>query len=222
MATLPDLPQTEIAIIDMTNAFRKESRLGTVKPNAALTTAARIFADYLAKTGKFAHEADGRGPAERVGAQGYHYCLVSENLAMNRDSRGFESRALARRAVDGWKNSPGHRANMLQPTVTEIGVAVSRAPDRDPKFISVQLFGRPEALKVEFRIENHAQAPIRYTLGEKTHTLPQRSIVTHASCDPRRLTFGQLGTLQHFEARNGDRFVVRTRGEVIVVVVEHK
>ena len=159
MATLPDLPQTEIAIVEMTNAFRQEGRLGQVKPNAVLTAAARAFADYLAKSGKFAHEADGRKPAERAEAQGYRYCLVAENLAMNLDSRGFETKALARQAVDGWKNSPGHRANLLQPIVTEIGVAVVRAPDRDPKFISVQLFGRPASLKVEFRIENKAHRP---------------------------------------------------------------
>ena len=143
MATLPDLPQTEIAILEMTNAFRTESKLGAVKPNAALTAAARAFAEYLARTGQFAHEADGRQPAQRAEASGYRYCLISENLAMNLDSRGFEARALAREAVEGWKNSPGHRANMLRPTVTEIGVAVARAPDRDPKFISVQVFGRP-------------------------------------------------------------------------------
>ena len=118
-------------------------------------------------------------------AQGYRYCLVAENLAMNLDSRGFETRVLARDAVEGWKNSPGHRANMLQPTVTEIGVAVARAPDRDPKFISVQLFGRPEALKVEFRIENRAGQEVRYVLGEETHTLPARAIVTHTRLQPR-------------------------------------
>ena len=28
MATLPDLPQTERAIVEMTNAFRRESKLG--------------------------------------------------------------------------------------------------------------------------------------------------------------------------------------------------
>ena len=165
MATLPDLPKTEIAIVEMTNAFRRESRLGEVKPNAALTAAARAFADYLAKTGKFAHEADGRRPAERAEAQGYRYCLVSENLAMNLDSRGFESRALASAAVGGWRNSPGHRANMLQPAVTETGVAVARVPDRDPKFISVQMFGRPETFNVEFRIMNQAGGPIHYALG---------------------------------------------------------
>ena len=59
---LPDLPQTEIAIVEMTNAFRKDNKLGALKPNAALTAAARAFADYLGRSGKFAHEADGRRP----------------------------------------------------------------------------------------------------------------------------------------------------------------
>ena len=143
---------------------------------------------------------------------------------MNLDSRGFETRALAGAAVEGWKNSPGHRANMLQPTVTEIGVAVARAPDRDPKFISVQLFGRPEALKVEFRIENQAGAAVRYALGEETHTLPARAIVTHTSCDPEQLTFEKAGAAaQRFAPRNGDRFVVRSgAGGAIAVDIERK
>ena len=158
MASLPDLPQTEIAIVEMTNAFRKDNKLGALKPNAALTAAARAFADYLGKSGKFGHEADGRQPAQRAEAQGYRYCTVAENLALNLDSRGFETQQLAREAIEGWKGSPGHRANMLRPHVTEIGVAVVRAPDRDPKFISVQLFGRPESLKIQFTIENQAGA----------------------------------------------------------------
>ena len=33
---LPDLPQTEAAVIEMTNAFRGENHLATVAPNAAL------------------------------------------------------------------------------------------------------------------------------------------------------------------------------------------
>jgi hypothetical protein len=220
MATLPDLPQTEMAIVEMTNAFRHDSGRGEVKPNAALTAAARAFADFLVKTGKFAHEADGRMPAERAKVQGYRYCLVSENLAMNLDSRGFDSRKLAHEAVEGWKNSPGHRANMLEPSVTEIGVAVARAFASDPKFISVQMFGRPDALKVEFRIENQAGTPIRYALGGETYTLPVRSIVTHASCDPHPLTFA--AGAQRFEPRNGDRFVVRARGATLVVGIERK
>src|SRR5262245_66507113 len=91
MPVLPDLPQTEIAIVALTNAFRKQHQLGELKPNVALTAAARAFAAYLGRTGKFAHEADGREPHQRAEAQGYRYCLVAENLAFNLDSRGFES-----------------------------------------------------------------------------------------------------------------------------------
>ena len=101
MAMLPDLPQTETAIIEMTNAFRAEGQLGTLEPNAALTAAARAFATYLAGSGKFSHEADGREPHDRAAVQGYRYCLVAENLASHLDSRGFEARALAREVVEG-------------------------------------------------------------------------------------------------------------------------
>ena len=98
---LPDLPQTEIAIVEMTNAFRKASTLQEVKPNAVLAAAARAFAEYLARTGKFAHEADGREPQERTQAQGYRHCLVAENLAWNLDSRGFEKPQARRRGGGG-------------------------------------------------------------------------------------------------------------------------
>ena len=206
---LPDLPQTEVAIVEMTNAFRKENRLGALKPNAVLAAAARAFAQYLAKSGKFAHEADGREPQQRAEAQGYRYCLVAENLAMNLDSRGFESRQLASEAVDGWKELPGHRANMLQAGVTEIGVAVVQAPDRNPKYISVQLFGRPKSLKIKFSLENRTGTPVRYALGEEAHTLPARTLVTHTMCDASLLTFENAGTSAKFDVHNGDKFTAR-------------
>lgn len=207
----PDLPQTEIAIIELTNLFRTEHRLGEVKPNPALTAAARAFAEYLAKTGKFAHEADGREPRQRAEAHGYRYCLVAENLAMNLDSRGFESRQLAREAVEGWKESPGHRANLLQAGVTDIGVAVVQVPDRNPKFVSVQLFGRPESAKVKFSIVNRTAASVVYRLGEESHTLAPRTIVTHAICDAAPLIFDKIGPSAGFVLRDGDRFTLRTR-----------
>ena len=206
---LPDLPQTETAIVEMTNAFRKEHKLGEVRPNAALAAAARAFADYLAKSGTFAHEADGRQPHQRAEAHGYRYCLVAENLAMNLDSRGFATRQLALEAVEGWKSSPGHRANLLQAGVTEIGVAVVRVADKNPKFVSVQLFGRPASLKVAFSITNRAGTPVRYSLGREQHTLPARTTVTHTTCDPGRLGFDQVRGTAQFAPRDGDRFVAR-------------
>jgi hypothetical protein len=222
MVTLPDLPQTEIAIVEMTNAFRKDNKLGALTPNKALTAAARAFATYLGKSGKFAHEADGRKPAARAEAQGYRYCTVAENLALNLDSRGFETRQLARNAVEGWKASPGHRANMLAPHVTEIGVAVVRAPDPDPKFISVQLFGRPDSLKVEFSVVNRAGKAVRYQLGDDKITLPDRTIATYTRCTPDTLTFEKAAPPQPYAPRNGDRYVVSPKGQEVEVSLERK
>ena len=207
---LPDLPQTEIAIVEMTNAFRKASALQEVKPNPVLAAAARVFAQYIATSGKFGHVADGREPYQRAEAQGYRHCLVAENLAWNADSRGFETRQLAGEILQGWKDSPGHRENLLLSEVTEIGVAVVPAPYRMPKFIAVQLFGRPEAAKISFTIRNVSRSPVRYTLGDEPDTLEPSATVTHERCDLPQLTFDKAGGAPvRFAPRNGDRFVVR-------------
>jgi len=209
MPVLPDLPQTELAIVAMTNAFRKEHKLAQLKPNAALIAAARAFAEYLGKTGKFAHEADGREPQQRAEAQGYRYCLVAENLALNLDSRGFETAKLARDVVEGWKTSPGHRANLLAKGATEIGVGVARAADKQAKFISVQLFGRPESLQVSFVIENASGVSIHYTLGDEEETLPPHASVSHTSCEVGPLSIDKApAAALRLEPRDGDRFVV--------------
>ena len=195
MTDLPDLARTEAAIVMQTNAFRREQRLGEVKPDPKLTEAARAFAAYLARTGRFAHEADGRKPAERIAAAGYKYCQVSENLALNQDSRGFTTDRLATAAVEGWKNSPGHRRNMVEPGVVEIGVGVARAPDPAPKFLSVQLFGRPERLKVQFKVSNRADVGVSYTTQGRSTTIEPRVVITHTTCATGDIVFERAGNL---------------------------
>ena len=206
---LPDLPQTEVAIVEMTNAFRKANALPEVTLNAALAAAARAFAEYIARTGKFSHEADGRTPRDRVLAQGYRYCLVAENLAWNLDSRGYETDRLAREVVEGWKASPGHRDNLLLPGATDIGVAVVRGPDAKPKFVSVQVFGRPESAQVRFAIRNLANTPVRYLLGTATETVQPREAITHTDCEPRPLRFEMVPAPAVFAPKDRDRFTVR-------------
>ena len=217
MPDLPDIARTEFAIIEMTNTFRHEQKLGAVKRNKELDTAAKLFAEYLAKTGKFAHDADGRQPSDRGKAAGYKFCLFAENLASHLDSRGFTTPGLAGAAVEGWKNSPGHRKNMVQPHVTEIGVGVARAPGSDPKFLSVQLFGRPEQLKYHFKIENKAGVAVSYTALGRQHTLEPRVITTHTVCEPGSIVFERAGSWlsgaridAKFEARDGAVFTLST------------
>lgn len=220
-SALPDLPQTETVVIQMTNAFRAENQLARVAPNAALQSAAQAYANYLARTGTFAHTADGRQPADRAQVAGYRYCMVAENLALNQSSRGFEVSDLAARMIDGWKNSPAHRAAMLQPLVTEIGVGIAQAPDADPKFLTVQLFGRPDSFKYEINIENRAGTVIPYVLGAKPNTVADQTRVRHTACVPHEIAFDIGKVTAKFDANDGAEFVI-VRGPDGRPRVEHK
>jgi hypothetical protein len=193
MSEIPDLARVEVAIVERTNAFRTGQGLSMLSRNGALDRAARDFATYLAKSGKFAHEADGRQPADRTKAAGYWHCIVAENLALNLDSRGFTVQKLAGEAIEGWKKSPGHRKNMELPYVTEIGVGVAQAMDAAPKFISVQLFGRPQTLGYEFRVNNSSLHAVTYKFAGKSFEVEPRVIATHKVCQPGKLHFERAG-----------------------------
>jgi hypothetical protein len=192
-AILPETPQVEVAIVEMTNAFRAKNNLQTVSPDPKLTKAARSYAAYLAKTDTFSHTADGREVGDRITSAGYTWCKVGENLAMHMDSRGFESRALAGKSVQGWINSPGHRQNMLAPHVTEIGVGVAKVAGKDPKFISVQLFARPQSLAYEFQISNTSKQTVSYRFDGESHEVQPSYAVTHTACTPGELVFDKAG-----------------------------
>lgn len=209
-AALPDTPVVEAAIIEFTNVYRGRQNLGALKANRELTKAARTYAAYLAKTGTFSHTADGRQAGDRITSAGYQWCQIGENLALHVDSRGFEARALAEKSVEGWINSPPHRANLVAPAMTEIGVGVARAPDKDPKFISVQLFARPQSLQVEFQISNTTTESVGYSFGGEEHEIKPRYAVTHSSCNAGAISFDSFGSglwpkklAMLYEARDG-------------------
>ncbi len=212
----PNIAKTEIAIVELTNAFRRENKLAPVKPDATLAKAARAFADYLAHTDTFSHTADGRRPVDRIKAAGYAYCDFAENLALNLDSEGFETRKLAGEVVEGWKGSPGHRKNMLLPNVSEIGVAVARAESKDPKYVSVQLFGRPQSLSYSFKIRNLAGRTVQYEFLERKQEIAPQYTITHTSCAPGSISFqgaanasSASGANGRFEATGGSIYVLR-------------
>src|SRR5262245_56201333 len=123
----PDLTKTTQLIIDQTNEFRKDEKRPAVQANKELTRAAEYFAQFMAKSGKYGHEADEKKPADRAKEHGYNYCIVLENIAKVFNSEGFSPEALANQFVSGWKESPGHRKNMLDPDVTDTGVAIARS-----------------------------------------------------------------------------------------------
>jgi uncharacterized protein YkwD len=207
----PDLSRAAEQVIDLTNQFRRAEGRGAVTANAKLTAAARDFAAFMARTGKYGHDADGRDPAARVKQQGYDYCLVAENIAYAFRTTGFTTDELAKQFVEGWKDSPPHRKNMLDPDMTETGVGIARSADTG-NYYAVQLFGRPQSLRIEFRIANRAGALIRYTVGDQSYDLRPVYIQTHQLCRPEGVTFhwpeGAQPATSTVRPANGDRYVV--------------
>ncbi|MDX2202004.1 MAG: CAP domain-containing protein [Hyphomicrobiaceae bacterium] len=214
---MPDLPKTEIAVIEMTNAFRKEHTLGPVKTDARLAAAARAYARHLASTGRFTHEADGKKPHQRAEAQGYRFCFVAENLAVDSNRAGFTERGLAQEFMAGWKKSDVHRANLLMRGATDIGIGVAKVPDHPGRYVSVQMLARPESGRIAFTIENKAGFPVEYRISGKGRTLADSKAITFKGCNPVALTF-PAGARVEYEPGNGETFTVRAAGSDRVIV----
>jgi Cysteine-rich secretory protein family len=215
MPIAPDIPAAEVAIVEMTNAFRKGNKLAAVERNPQLDAAAQAYAKVLAARRKDAlsHTIDGTTPAARARAAGYQYCQIAENLALAYDSKGFTSAEYARRTLRGWQESPGHRRNLLMPNVTETGIAVARTSPNDPRYIAVQLFGRPMALKYSFKVANKTTGAVDYTFAGDAHEVQPRQIITHTSCDPGDVDF-KLDTgnaAGRYVARDGVVYTLRPR-----------
>jgi len=222
MPALSDIPAAETAIVQMTNAFRTENGLKSVRRNAQLEAAARRYAEKLARYPGLSHTADGTTPAQRIAASGYSYCEVGENLASLLDTRGFTPDEYAKRAVTGWENSPGHRKNMLLPYVTETGVAIARAAPNEPKYIAVQLFARPEAAKYRFKVVNETARVVSYSFNGEDNTVAPREIITHTACVPGTLAFEtatKTGVAGRYETRGGQVYTLKSsEGSVSVEV----
>lgn len=220
--TLPDVAKAEIAIVEMTNDFRAKYKLAALGQDPKLANAARAFAQHLARTGAFAHDADGREPSQRATNAGYPFCFVAENLALNQSSAGFETRDLARQMVEGWINSPGHRKNLLAEHATDTAVAIAKGPERDPRYIAVQLFGRPKSLAYEFQISNSTGEAVRYSFGGKAHELKPGVAAMHTACTPDEVAFeGALAGAGSAKATSGAqpavaRYVARD-GQIFVL-----
>ena len=200
-------------MVEATNAFRKAHGLDAVRASPALEAAAREFSRYMARTRNYGHRADGRGPSERAAAHGYGYCIVSENIAYQYRSAGFESAsAVAQAVVQGWKQSPEHRANMLDRAVTQTGVAIAQGDAG--RYFAVQMFGRPKEASLRFSVQNRSGEKVEYRAGERRFTLAPRMSRTHTVCRPLELAITPPGSREAFTAQvsGGERYTVTSEG----------
>ena len=112
---VPDPGEDDVVaeVIRLVNVERAKQGLSALKTNDAITKAAQTRADELLQL--FDHtRPDGRSCFTALGEAGVSYRAAGENIAM-----GYPT---PEAVVNGWMNSPGHRANILNRSFTTIGV----------------------------------------------------------------------------------------------------
>jgi uncharacterized protein YkwD len=197
-------------VFEATNRFRREEGRSELKENRQLAEAAGSLTRFMASTDKYGHEADGKTPAERAREYKYDDCGIAENIAFVYSSEGYSTGEVAQGLVEGWKKSPGHRKNMLDPDMIEAGMAVARS-EKLGKYYGVQVFGRPRSAVIEFQVGNEAGEDVKYQVGEESLTLSPRYTRTHTDCRTVELRFPGArsgGKEETFRPVTGDRFVI--------------
>lgn len=105
----------EREVIRLVNEHRRANGLADLSYDWELSRVARIKSQDMRDNGYFAHNSPTYGsPFNMMKSFGIKYRSAAENIA-----RGY---ATPKAVVDGWMNSSGHRANILNPSFTHIGV----------------------------------------------------------------------------------------------------
>jgi hypothetical protein len=113
-AGVPSEPRGH-ALVRLTNQERAGQGLPPLKAAAELADSSQFHSDWMADHDCFAHACSGEPDwVSRIENAGYsRYSALGENIAA-----GYPSPA---GAIEGWMESPGHRANMLSTEFREAG-----------------------------------------------------------------------------------------------------
>lgn len=205
-----DAPVTlEGRLLEEANAARRsQAGIAPLAAELRLTRAARDFAGYMANTGRYGHEADGRDVAARLQSAGYAFCFGAENLAWIEAGIDDEPR-VARLLMAGWMASPSHRSNLLGADWTDTGIAIATSASAG-RLYAVQLFGRPAALRLDFSIENRSGDTVAYRVDERPYELRPRQIRVHQQCRPAQIVVSRPdgSPAPTSRAAGGERYVV--------------
>ncbi|MEQ3554812.1 CAP domain-containing protein [Pseudonocardia nematodicida] len=104
-------------VVELTNAQRSAAGCGALRVDPRINAAAQGHSEDMARNGYFDHDSrDGRDFADRISEAGYP-SPGAENIAMGQPD--------AESVVQAWMDSPGHRANILNCSLTTIGVGLA-------------------------------------------------------------------------------------------------
>ncbi|HHU43994.1 MAG: SafA/ExsA family spore coat assembly protein [Bacillota bacterium] len=120
--SIPDAPPfkaMEDEVIRLVNQERQKRGLHALSYDWQVARVARIKSQDMIENRYFSHTSPIYGsPFNMLKAFNIRYTVAAENIAYGQRS--------AWEVVNVWMNSPGHRQNILNPSVTKIGVGIAR------------------------------------------------------------------------------------------------
>lgn len=109
-------PDLEAQMLTLVNIERMKHGLKPVAPDPELGLVARAHSQDMFSRGYFSHYTpEGRDPFDRMKSAGVKYLAAGENLALGQTLKICH---------DGLMNSPGHRANILNPSYGRLGIGI--------------------------------------------------------------------------------------------------
>jgi uncharacterized protein YkwD len=115
-AAVPANLGAEDQVLALVNIQRASAGCGALSGDAALTSVARAHSADMRDRGFFSHtNPDGLDPFARAAAAGLD--ARAENIAYGQPDPAS--------VMDSWMNSPGHRANILDCSLTRLGVGMA-------------------------------------------------------------------------------------------------
>ena len=136
----------EQEVTELVNLEREIENLHPLVWDDALGAAARGHSADMAQLNYFSHTSlDGRLFYQRITAAGYAYNTCGENIAA-----GYSN---AQSVMNGWMNSPGHRANILGSGFCDIGVGYAYGSASTYGHYWTQDFGRRQGVSVCSSVE---------------------------------------------------------------------
>jgi uncharacterized protein YkwD len=131
----PDAALDADAAQSMISGYRGNNGLGPVTLDPELMRLAGEQAQAMAARDKLDHDA-GHPFQERIHKSGFDASVAVENIAA-----GYHTLA---EAFSGWRDSPPHRANMLNSGVTRMGIATVYTPKSKYKVYWTLILAAPD------------------------------------------------------------------------------
>ncbi|MBW4488386.1 MAG: pre-peptidase C-terminal domain-containing protein [Trichocoleus desertorum ATA4-8-CV12] len=109
-------------VIELTNFYRTQSGLSTLTNSSQLSSAAQAHSQDMAFNDFYSHTgSNGSTAGGRFTTAGYQWSMAAENI--------YASPSNPETAIEGWMFSSGHRSNILNSSLRDIGVGYYYLPN---------------------------------------------------------------------------------------------